>query len=87
MNIVFPRIVLILALAMAATACSTYKPQDMRAGQTEADVVALMGQPTGRYSGPGGHDAAGVRHRALRPHHLDGGPRRTGQGHRPGPRC
>jgi hypothetical protein len=54
MNSVFPRIVSILALGLAATACSTFKPQDLRTGQSEAEVLAVMGKPTGRYSGPGG---------------------------------
>jgi hypothetical protein len=45
---------LLLALSLAATACTTYKPQDLRAGLSEADVTQLMGQPTGRYSGPQG---------------------------------
>jgi hypothetical protein len=50
----FSGTVLFLALAIAATACSTYKPQDIRAGQTEADLAQLMGPPTNRYSGPAG---------------------------------
>jgi hypothetical protein len=43
-----------LLLALAGTGCATYKPQDIRAGQTEAELQALMGQPTGRYAGPNG---------------------------------
>jgi hypothetical protein len=45
---------LILLLALAGAGCATYKPQDIRAGQTEADLAQLMGQPTGRYPGPNG---------------------------------
>ena len=44
------RVVATLALAVGLAGCATYKPQDIRAGQTEADVVQLMGQPTGRYN-------------------------------------
>ena len=44
------RRVAVLGLALAATACATYKPQDLRAGQSEAEVVALMGVPTDRYN-------------------------------------
>jgi hypothetical protein len=44
------RIAAALALALAAGGCATYNPQDLRAGQTEVEVVQLMGQPTGRYT-------------------------------------
>jgi hypothetical protein len=45
---------LVLLLALAAAGCASYKPQDIRAGQTEAELFQLMGQPTGRYPGPNG---------------------------------
>ena len=35
-------------------ACAAYKPQHIRAGQDAAHVADLMGQPTDRYSLPGG---------------------------------
>ncbi|HYN59805.1 MAG TPA: hypothetical protein VET87_09650 [Rubrivivax sp.] len=54
MSTFYPGRVLLLALSVAATACTTYKPQDLRAGLSETDVTQLMGQPTGRYSGPQG---------------------------------
>lgn len=43
-----------LAAALAVTGCASYKPQDIRAGQTEAELQQLMGKPTGRYTGPNG---------------------------------
>lgn len=43
-----------LAAALAVTGCASYKPQDIRAGQTEAELQQLMGKPTGRYAGPNG---------------------------------
>ena len=36
------------------SACSTLHPAQLRAGQTEAEVLAAMGQPTGRYALDGG---------------------------------
>jgi hypothetical protein len=39
---------------LALTACSTYRPQDIRAGQSEAELQQLMGKPTSRYAGPKG---------------------------------
>ena len=48
---------LALLLPMLVTAlagCSSYQPQQLRAGQSEAEVLALMGQPTSRYAGPQG---------------------------------
>jgi len=39
---------------LALAACGTYKPQDIKAGQDETEVQTLMGQPTGRYTLPGG---------------------------------
>ena len=39
---------------LALAACGTYKPQDIKAGQNEAEVQTLMGQPTGRYTLPTG---------------------------------
>jgi hypothetical protein len=50
MKLSFTRLMLIGAAALMAAGCATYNPQQLRAGQTEADVVQLMGQPTGRYS-------------------------------------
>ncbi len=47
-------LVLSLLLALAGVGCATYKPQDIRAGQSEAELLQLMGQPTGRYPGPNG---------------------------------
>jgi hypothetical protein len=49
-----PGMALVLALALAGAACTTYRPQDIRAGQTEADVTQLLGKPTGRFSRPSG---------------------------------
>lgn len=49
MKLSFSRVALILVAGLMAAGCATYKPQDLRAGQTEADVVQRMGQPTGRY--------------------------------------
>lgn len=44
-----------LAIAVAALAgCATYKPQQIRAGQSEAELQPLMGHPTARYPGPNG---------------------------------
>jgi hypothetical protein len=54
MKKVLPRMALILALALAGAACGTFKPQELRTGQTEAEVIQLMGQPTGRYAGAAG---------------------------------
>jgi hypothetical protein len=43
-----------LLLALAAAGCATHKPQDIRAGQSETELLQLMGKPTGRYPGPNG---------------------------------
>jgi hypothetical protein len=43
-----------LTLGLGLGACATYKPQDIRAGQTEAEVTQLMGRPTARYPKAGG---------------------------------
>jgi len=47
-----------LALAgiamLAAAACGTYRPQDVKPGMGEAEVAALIGRPTGHYPGPNG---------------------------------
>ena len=45
------RLALPLLLALAGAGCATYKPQDIRAGQSEAELQSVMGQPTGRYPG------------------------------------
>lgn len=39
---------------LALGACATYRPQDIRAGQSQADVATLMGTPTGSYALPAG---------------------------------
>ncbi len=39
-------------LAAAVAGCVAIRPPDIRPGQTEADVLAVFGQPTGRYSMP-----------------------------------
>ena len=49
-------LVLMLTLVLAAAGCvgcAGYPAQALRAGQTEAEVVAVMGHPTGRYRLPG----------------------------------
>ena len=49
-------LVLMLTLVLAAAGCvgcAGYPAQALRAGQTEAEVVAVMGHPTGRYPLPG----------------------------------
>lgn len=48
------RLAMALVPALALAACATYRPQDIRAGQTEADVRQLLGTPTGRYPKQGG---------------------------------
>lgn len=54
MNTFFTGRALVLVLAVAIAGCATYNPRDIRAGQTEAELIQLMSQPTGRYSGPAG---------------------------------
>jgi hypothetical protein len=47
-------IALTLAAALAA-GCASYRPQDIRVGQTEAEVTQLLGlRVTARYPGPSG---------------------------------
>ena len=46
--------ILLPALLLALAGCATTRPQDIRAGQPEAELLQLMGQPTGRYPGPNG---------------------------------
>jgi hypothetical protein len=48
------RLLFALLPLCVVTACGTYKPHDIRAGQDAAQVAALMGQPTDRYSLPRG---------------------------------
>jgi hypothetical protein len=43
-----------LSLALLLIGCAGYSPGDLRPGQSEADVRARMGEPTGRYPLPGG---------------------------------
>lgn len=45
----------LLLLAAVLAGCATpQRPQDIRAGQSEAELLQLMGQPTARYAGPNG---------------------------------
>jgi len=39
-----------LLCALLAMGCSTLQPQRVRPGQSQAEVLAAMGQPTGRYA-------------------------------------
>lgn len=39
---------------LALAACAGYSPGDLRVGATEAELVARMGEPTGRYALPQG---------------------------------
>ena len=48
-----PRALAGIAL-LAAAACGTYRPQDIKPGMSEAEAAALIGRPTGRYPGPNG---------------------------------
>lgn len=43
-----------LSALLLATACAGYGPGDLKAGQTEADVRARMGEPTDRVTLPNG---------------------------------
>lgn len=45
---------LALLLAAALAGCASYKPQDIRTGQTEAELQPSMGTPTDRYPLTGG---------------------------------
>jgi len=45
---------LVAAVAAALSACASLVPTPPQPGQTEADAVAGLGQPTGRYEMPGG---------------------------------
>ena len=44
----------VAALTVLCVACATYRPQDIRAGQSEAELTPLMGKPTARYTMPSG---------------------------------
>lgn len=44
----------LLAMVLAMAGCGLPQPQLLRNGQTEAEVVATMGTPTGRYPLAGG---------------------------------
>jgi hypothetical protein len=41
-------------LVAALTACAGYAPGDLRVGASEAELLARMGEPTGREAWPGG---------------------------------
>jgi hypothetical protein len=41
-------------MVVCLAACAGYGPSGVQAGNTEAEVVQVMGQPTGRYAMPGG---------------------------------
>ena len=43
-----------VSMGLALASCAGYGPVGVQAGQTEADVVKVMGVPTGRYTMPGG---------------------------------
>lgn len=43
------RAALAVAVLALCAACAIPQPQQLRAGQTEAEMLALMGAPTGRY--------------------------------------
>lgn len=49
------RIIGALALVAACAGCATYKPSDIRQGQSVADVEQLMGMSTGQYTMPSGN--------------------------------
>jgi len=44
----------LILFAAALAGCASYGPGDLHAGQSEADMRARMGEPTGRYPLPGG---------------------------------
>lgn len=48
------RSVLCLATSLVLGACAMFQPPPLALGQTEAEVVALLGLPTGRYPMPDG---------------------------------
>ena len=56
MDRLWPRNTLALAgiVVLAAAACGSYRPQDVKPGMGEAEVAALIGRPTGYYPGPDG---------------------------------
>jgi len=41
-------------LAISCLGCSTMQPKQIRVGQSQAEVLSAMGQPTGRYALDGG---------------------------------
>jgi len=53
-----PRRPAALLLALGLTACAGYGPGDLRPGQSEAEMRARLGEPTGRYAGSGGGSRA-----------------------------
>jgi len=44
----------VISTTVALASCAGYGPVGVQPGQTEADVVKVMGPPTGRYTMPGG---------------------------------
>ena len=43
-----------IGVALVVASCAGYSPGDIRAGASESDVRARMGEPTGRYALPDG---------------------------------
>lgn len=44
----------LILFAAALAGCASYGPGDLRVGQSQADLRARMGEPTGHYALPGG---------------------------------
>lgn len=44
----------LVLIVIALAACAGYSPGDLRTGQSEAELLARMGEPTGRHALPGG---------------------------------
>ena len=49
-----PRLLQGAAIALLLAACAGYSPRNLPPGATQAEVVHLMGPPTGRYAMPQG---------------------------------
>lgn len=45
----------VVVLLSAFGGCATFKPQDLRVGQSEAELQRLMGNPTAQYTMPSGN--------------------------------
>ena len=43
-----------ISMVVGLVSCAGYGPAGLQPGSSEADVVQVMGQPTGRYTMPGG---------------------------------